>query len=63
MGKICPRWIKMKTHDDVVRKILIDEKCMDSKGHILQWTTKAYDKIVKAGHTSLDFDRCSCGRE
>ena len=58
--KDVPIWEKRQHHYEEVRRILIQEKCMDQKGQLRAWHKDTHIKLEDKGHTNLDFDQCQC---
>lgn len=55
-----PKWKLIEKHETEIRKVLIETKCMDGLNRIRSWKVDTWDKLGKAGHNSLDFNKCKC---
>ena len=54
------KWEKKQKHENEVREVLKDQKCIDSQGRIRKWTKEVVNALKESGHTSLDYKKCKC---
>lgn len=53
------KWQLNQKHDTEIKTLLISDGCMVNN-QIRRWKHDTWSKINELGHTSLDFNKCSC---
>jgi len=57
-------WKKREKHHTEVHSVLMENGCLNAKGHLVRWNgPKIIPLLNQLGHSDLSYHRCSCSKE